>query len=276
MLRIGSWTARVIDHMLSLSSRRDSLTRLRHQLARSDVLGSSLALVQQLLPPETVARLGSPAVAFVFFLPDGRGYPTIIVADLANVAGRRDPTAFFAHEAMHFYYGRLSREREGASPDTVNGESALESLMTKLFEESLGDQFDKASALELSEREFATMPMTEGWRGFMSEYRREYAHAAEDLGALNRSLSAVASDSAELEAEARRIADSLPLEGRPIGFFITRTIRRQLGDARLASTVGSPRGWLRAYREAARMSGCRCPTLDQSWTGRVGGRTGSE
>jgi len=59
------------------------------------------------------------------------------------------------------------------------------------------------------------------------------------------------------------LAKSLPLEGRPLGMYITRAIRRAFGDARIASTVGDPFTWLLAYAEAAKLKRCDCAPLSR-------------
>ena len=112
-----SWTARVIRHVQQLPARKEELVRLRDSLVNDDFLTKAIALAETLLPEGAHERWGAPNVAFIFFLPDGRGYPDIIVSDLANVASPSDLVPFFAHELTHFYYAQLARAR-GLDPRT--------------------------------------------------------------------------------------------------------------------------------------------------------------
>lgn len=163
-------------------------------------------------------------------------------------------------------YAHLARERaEREGDDAGDRNPALLSLTTKLFKESLGDQFDKGSTLTLTSEAFAATPMTDAWRAYMADYRREYAHAADQLRELNAVLAATVGDSPRLNAAADSLARALPLEGRPVGYFITHHIRHHLGDPKLAATVGSPAAWLNAYRAAAAVPDCGCPMVDEAW-----------
>jgi hypothetical protein len=127
--------------------------------------------------------------------------------------------------------------------------------MTKLFEESIGDQHDKAQFVDLNDTEFAAARMDAGWRDYMVQYRAHHASAAEELARVDV---AIARASAAGDSVVKAVADSLnrtlPLEGRPLGFHITRTIREASGDAPLQAAIGDPVAWLEAYERATRQS----------------------
>lgn len=234
-----TWTARVIRHVQKIPGQRAALERFRTQLVRDAFLARAIERAQTLLPAGATARLGTPRVSFIFFLPDGRGYPDIIVADLANIAGRTDVVPFFAHEVTHFYYAHLARER-GSVPVTPF-ETVRLTLLTKLFEESLGDQHDKAPFADATAAEFERMPLDEDRRAYFRDYRARYAEATTLANDLARALAS--GDAKTVETLGRQ----LPLEGRPLGFHMTRVIRRKLGDERLKALVGDPLAWYAAF-----------------------------
>jgi hypothetical protein len=148
-LPAGSWASRVAHHIRDVAGKRAALDAFAVQIGERDVLTNAIARAQTLLPAGTTHRIAPPAVAFLFFLPDGRGYPGLIVADLANVMRKSDPTEFFAHEVTHHYYSKLAAERRARNTATPNAtQQALLVLLTKLHEESLGDQHDKMPWLE--------------------------------------------------------------------------------------------------------------------------------
>ena len=249
ILATNSWTARVVRHVQTLPGRKTQLDSLRQRLVADDFLTRAIANAQTLLPPGTAAKHGAPGVAFVFFLPDGRGYQDILVADLANIASKTDVVPFFAHEATHFYFGRLGREREIA-PHTP-GDSAVLRLLTKLFEESVGDQHDKAPFVDLSAAEFAAARMDEGWCDYMTQYRTHYTNAEREAEVVfERLAKAGAAGDSVVRAVADSLNRTLPVEGRPLGFHITRTIRRRAGDAVLQAMIGDPVAWIEAYDRA--------------------------
>ena len=260
ILSTTGWTARVIRHIQSLPADRARLDSFRSKIERLNVAGAAAARTQSLLPAGTVQRYGTPNVAFIFFLPDGRGYPTLIVADLAHVMSESDPVPFFAHEFSHFYWNKLSRAQAASdsSRDTPGGD-ALRGLLTKIAEESIGDQFDKADAVTLDSSslagKYAARP---DWLNYLLEYRSEFANADSQLAALDGFIQRMSDSTTMMPALADSASAGLPLEGRPLGMYIARAIRSQLGDARLASTVGNAVDYFLAYDEASHRRSCNC------------------
>jgi hypothetical protein len=258
-----SWTARVIRHVETLPARRPALDEFQKKLRDDDVAARAARLAGRLLPRGTVERLGRPPVAFVFFLPDGRGYPTLIVADLAEVMSKPDPAPFFAHEMMHFYWRGLSQPQASRSMTAQDSlRDAIRSLLTKIAEESAGDQFDKVDAVAMDSVSRTIHYADAQWRTYLDSYAREYAHAPADLRGLSAVLErAIGSEPHAGIAMVDSTARALPLEGRPLGMFMARAIRRELGDAVFASVVGDVAGYLDAYNRAARRTACSCPVI---------------
>lgn len=264
-LRANDWTARVIRHVEPLPARRAALDAFMAKFQREDIVGRAVAQAGTLLPAGTVKKYGRPAIAFVFFLPDGRGYPGLIVADLEHTRGKADPVPYFAHEATHFYYAQLARDRGPDLSAVMDaGSTALRTLLTKLQEESLGDQFDKIDAVALSDaarqRKYGADSV---WIRYLADYRTEFDSAAVRLHQLDEMLLAAAQSPATLGPMSELLGKSLPLEGRPLGMYITRGIRQASGDARIAATVGDPFTWLLAYAEAAQRKRCECIPLSR-------------
>jgi len=265
LLRANGWTARVIRHVEALPARRAALDAFVARFQREDVIGRAVAQAGTLLPAGTVKKYGRPPIAFVFFLPDGRGYPALIVADLERTRSKADPVPFFAHEATHFYYAQLARDG-GPDLSTVMdaGSIALRTLLTKLQEESLGDQFDKIDAITLSDgarsRKYGA---DTAWIRYLADYRAEFDSAAVRLHQLDEMLLAAAASPATLGPMSELLGKTLPLEGRPLGMYITRSIRQASGDARIAATVGDPLTWLLKYAEGAERKRCDCVPLSR-------------
>ena len=259
LLAANGWTARVIRHLETLPPRRAVLDTFADRMRHDDVVSRAAARAQTLLPAGTVARYGKPAVAFVFFLPDGRGYPGVIVADLANVMSKADPEQFFAHEATHFYWAQLSRARRaGGDTATTRGARSLESLLMKIAEEAAGDQFDKSAAADAGDAMLARISPDTAFRRYLAEYRDEVRRAPDELRRLDAMLARIASDTSRMQTLADSTSRALPLEGRPVGMYMARAIRAQLGDSAFAAIAGDAVGFFRAYQQAATRAGCGC------------------
>lgn len=260
LLAKNDWVARVIRHVQPLPESRAAIDAFRRKVELEDPVGAAIERVRMLLPEGTVERYGRPPVAFVFFLPDGRGYPGLIVADLAHLAEKPDVVPFLAHESFHFFHGQIARS--GSVPATRSDEGArrLLGLLTKIEEEAIADQFDKHDIVALDQAGLAALHAAEPqWLEYLEEYRVEFAQAELRFQSLNQRLEAMAADPAALATLAAAAAKELPLEGRPLGMYLTQAIRRVLGDARLAGVVADPVGFFAAYQEAALKPQCRCP-----------------
>jgi hypothetical protein len=264
LLRANSWATRVLRHLETLGPRRAALDTFARSLLDRHVLDEAVREVRRLVPPGTTERYGTPRVAFLYFLPDGRGYPDLIVADLSNVSSK-PPVPFFAHELTHFYTAKLSAERQLGphAQRTDPSATAVLDLLTKIAEESVGDQFDKTS-IDSTDSALERAGYPEEWRKYIADYRRAYVGAADGVVKLNRMLEAIAADSPRTRTIVDSVNRELPLEGRPVGMFMARAIHRTLGDAKLASTVGDAVAFFLAYSDAASRPECRCPLLSST------------
>ncbi len=264
LVAANGWVARAIRHMESLPARSAQLDAFATRLCDQDVLGRAIERARTLLPSATDARFGRPNVAFTFFLPDGRGYPTLIVADLANVMGKEDPVQFFAHEVTHYYWAQLGQAREGTSDARGTGPDALSGLLMKIAEESAGDQFDKAAAAELDSNAIAHRYADAEWRAYLEQYRRTLSEAPSQLRQLDEALSQIAAHPDDMQRISDSLGKALPMEGRTLGMYMARAIRRQLGDGAFAAIAGDAVAYMRAYEQAARKPECACAPLSDA------------
>jgi hypothetical protein len=261
LLKLDGWAARVIRHVQTLPARRVALEAFAAQFREKNVLAAAIVRAQALLPPGAEARFGTPPVAFIFFLPDGRGYPGLIVADLAKVANDVDPVAFFAHEATHFYWARLSADRErdtSRRPVIGAGPERLASLLMKIAEESAGDQFDKLDAVTSDSLQLTQRYSDPGFLSYLLQYRRELAVAEVQLRRLDSAIAQMGAQPDRMMRLADSASNALPLEGRPVGMYMAQAIRRELGDARFAQVAGDPVAYFVAYQSAAARNSCGC------------------
>ncbi len=245
-LRGTPYWSNVLEHLETVPAKRAALQRFRHRLEGSGWLADAIGRAARLLPPGATDR-PPPPIAFVIFAADGRGYPTLIVADLANVADKADFEGFFAHELHHYFAAPLSR---WSWPDSAASDLLLEAL-TKLEAEGIADQLDKADVPTLSDRGLRELTSNPATLDFYRRYRAAYARSDSALALLDRRLAAIDAEPGRMKALGDSLYRELPMEGRPLGAFMARTILDTLGPARLASAVGDPLAFLRLYQEAA-------------------------
>ena len=237
----------ILPHLARIPTLRDSLVALQTQLASTDLLGEALLRVQELLPAGLTEKHVPPPIAFVFFAPDGRGYSTIIVADLLNIMESRSRTGFFAHELHHYY----RRYVDDLDTEFAENDYYLMYVLINLEEEGIADQLDKADIPTLSEADLRRQVPNARRRGFYEQYRHHYAEANEWLQRVEGVLEEIAASPALSAEKGELLHGELPIGGRPIGAFMAGTIVRELGRNRLVEVVGHSFGFWRLYNEAA-------------------------
>lgn len=256
VLRTNGFHARAVRHLMGIPAARDSIERFRATLDRSGVLEAARRRVAAFVPRGLTDSVAPPPVALVFFLDDGRGYPTVIVGDALRLARAGADTGYFAHEFYHAYRRRITvAYREHAPAD-----AGVEELLAYPAEEGMADQLDKREYAELDDEAFAQWMSRPGAPAYAPEYRANYERADEWMLIVTRTLERVASRPDFGTAIARAARDSLPDSGRPLGAFMARTIDRVLGrDALVAAGRDQYAFWLE-YDRAVSMALARDPS----------------
>jgi len=250
LLRTSTFTSRAVRHLMGATAARDSMQRFVSALAGSTVLDVARRRVADFVPPGLTDSVLPPPVALVLFLNDGRGYPAVIVADLLRLTRTGVDTAYFAHEFYHSYRRRFAvTYREHAPQD-----AGLEELLAYPVEEGAADQLDKRAFVDLSDTDFASYMRRPGALTYAPEYRANYARAAEWMSLVSRILERATARPDSASAIARRMRDSLPDSGRPLGAFMARTIDRQFGRANFIRASADTYGFWLDYDRAAEAS----------------------
>jgi len=253
----SGFAARSLRHLLQLPAARDSVERFREELSRSSVLDAARQRVAAFVPTGLTDSVASPPVALVFFLDDGRGYPTLIVGDLLRLSRAGMDTGYFAHEFYHAYRRRFAvAYRAPAAAD-----AGLEELLAYPVEEGTADQLDKRAYAEMNDPEFASVMRRPGAPTYAPGYRDNYRRAADWMQLLSRALERAAEMPDSANAIARSVRDSLPDSGRPLGAFMARTIDQRLGRNALVPAGADQYAFWFEYDRAAARAGPGAPRL---------------
>jgi hypothetical protein len=139
--------------------------------------------------------------------------------------------------------------------------------MTNAEEEGIADQCDKADIPELSEEELAQRFSEASTRDYYRDYRRHIADGNHWIERVEKAIEKIADSSDSAGAEARRLMEEVPDNGRPLGAFMARTILNESGRQRLAGVAGDPFAFWLAYHEAATSSRGRARPLSEKSLG---------
>jgi hypothetical protein len=251
VIRTTSFVGRSTKHLMGVPAARDSIKRFVASLRASRVADVARSWVKAYLPARLADSVAPPPIALVFFLDDGRGYPTIIVGDALRLTRTGVDTAYFAHEFFHFYRRRFAVEATGFAPR----DSGIYELLGYPAEEGVADQLDKGRYGELDDADFAAMMARPGSPAYAREYRDAYRRSAEWLTSVSRAIERgiAKPDSATIFARAMR--DSIPDSGRALGAFMARAIDRAVGREALIRAATSTLTFWFTYDQAAATSG---------------------
>lgn len=254
----GDFTSQIIPHLLDVASKKEVLNNYLASLHDTQWLSRALDRTQTLVPEGLTKQHAPPPISFIIFAPDARGYADIVVVDLLALKKNSDAEGFFGHEFFHYYRRFFAQEYS-----TTKDKEPLLNILENVQEEGTADQLDKSRIPYLSEKELRSLIPGDRERNFFDNYRRDYANANYWLGRVERVLEDYAAGSKEAPDSARSLRKVIPIDGRPLGAFMARTIQDILGLQKLASVSGDALSFWLLYNEAARKSSGRARVLSQ-------------
>jgi hypothetical protein len=250
--------ARVLAHLDRVPEKRLELEQHVAGLSAGELLDSAVADAASLLPAGAVPDGARPPIALVVFASDGRGYSNLLVVDVLNLMDKPDPEGFLAHESHHYFRAGIA---VGEWPEEAP-ENLLLHALSKLEVEGIPDQLDKAGLPGLSEAELEALYPQSGLRDYYQRYRAAYAESAETLRWLSDRLEEIGAAPHSIRDLGDAIYEEMPMEGRPLGAFMARTILDSLGEEALAEVAGDSFAFLSRYQEAARVAGTEVFSAD--------------
>ena len=228
---------RFIQHYRQVVQAKEELEGFLEEMARSpDLYRSAVDMAMRHLPPGDYGD--DPRVAFAVFDLDGRGYCPIVIDPLLAMTSGEALMPFLAHEFHHHYMCQLTGLQLGTSTDD---RTALEWVVDQVHLEGLADMVNVDAEFE---------------QGTVSEsLADEVEKTPQFLRFMDTQLRSLGKHPDEASSIGEKIKGRLAASGHPVGYYMARMIRDQLGKTRLLDTCRDPLLFFRAYCEAEEHAG---------------------
>ncbi|MGD8328371.1 MAG: hypothetical protein PVJ49_02975 [Acidobacteriota bacterium] len=239
-------TGMFIGHLRAAFERRAELAAFRLELEGQPLADEALATAQAWLPEGSSTRFGPPALSFVIYQPDARGYERIVM-DLLLAFERQDIfPALLAHETHHV----IRRQIQGAWEKNDLPEANLLAALDNLQAEGVADMIDKQALLAIDD--WGDDSVDTAYVLMTGRIREELARVQQRLAELDEVLAAYAADPAAAEELGARLRQEILLMGgHPVGYHMAGVVVAAGGRERLIANVADPFDFVRAYDEVA-------------------------
>lgn len=241
-------------HFASLKTKRTRVEGYVHDLGADDWVQRVMADVRPFLPAGTDTQEADPLFVPLIFSFDLRYGYQIFIFDPSYGAEQPASIEYHARSFALNYYRDLQLVVHPGRLKAKHAEAVA--LLATLEQHGFMENIRPKNAV------FAGNPARQEADTKAFEAGLEEAPAA--IGQLDRMLAEIGKSPAETGSWSVLSSMSLPLEGRPVGFFMARTIIDQLGKEQLAAVLGDPFGFVRLYNEAANRTAGALPCFSEA------------
>jgi hypothetical protein len=244
MKKDTGFAAQFLPHYLRARTMRRDLERWLAEQQPAELYDTAIGKARALLPAGAV--VGRPAVSFVVFAPDSRGYDPVVLDVLFCLDKGSDLSDLVAHEFYHYYRNRLV--------DWGQDQNALW-VVDQIHNEGVADLIDKAAWVNKPESE-------------LGPGEREFVKLFADTPNVIRKMDELLSRMAEMKTGRGSVGQELrrvvPQSGHPTGLYMATLILETLGRATLIEATDDPFAFFRLYQEAATRKGGDTPRFSAS------------
>ena len=236
--------AQFLPHYLRAKAMRPEIERWMAEVKPAEIYREAAEKAGALLPGGAIVDW--PAVAFVIFAPDSRGYDPVVLDALfcMDLGGRL--ADMVGHEFHHYYRNRFV--------DLTQDQSTLW-VIGQIHAEGIADLIDKAEWTRQKEE-----ALTPREKDFVKLYRESPSIIRTMDDFLTR-MSEMKTGRGELGFQLRR---AVPQSGHPTGLYMALLILEQLGRSAIVKVAYDPFGFFRLYQEAAVKRGGDTPRFSDA------------
>jgi len=231
MKKDTGFRAQFLPHYLRAKAMRREIERWTAVQRPAELYDEALAKARALLPEGAVA--GWPAVAFVIFAPDARGYDPVVLDALYCMGKGGRLADLVGHEFHHYYRNRLV---------DLNQDQGTLGVINQIHAEGIADLIDKAEWIGKPESALAPNE-----KDFVQLYRQSPS-VIRTMDELFSRMNEMKTGRGELGFELRR---AVPQSGHPTGLYMATLILEELGKPALVGVADDPFAFFRLYQEAA-------------------------
>ena len=222
---------KIVDHLKEVKDNRDELNDFLGDIFTEDYYDDALNLAFEWLPIDEEEPY--PPVSFLFFQKDARGYiPIVFDLQFAYELDDDLPT-YLAHEMHHFY-----RNLNVSFDPNIEDKEIIWAL-NQLHMEGVADQINKELIM-------GSQPIFD--ERYKEKYIENYKGAEEYIKELDGYLRRYEEKPDEY---GKKIQESLPLSGHPIGFFMTEVIIDSGLKDELVDSYDDPFYFFELYNDSA-------------------------
>jgi hypothetical protein len=223
--------AKILPHYVRAKAMRGAIERWAAEQRPAELYMQAIEKARALLPVGAVS--GRPAVSFVIFAPDSRGYDPVVLDALYCMDKGGRLVDLVGHEFHHYYRNRLV---------DLNQDQATLWTINQIQGEGIADLIDKAEWI----REPAAEPTPDA-KDFVVLYRKSPSVIRTMDGLLAR-MGELKTGRGTLGNELRQ---AVPQSGHPTGLYMAMVILEELGKTSLVGVADDPFAFFRLYQEAA-------------------------
>jgi hypothetical protein len=231
--------AQFLPHYVRVKAMRRDLERWLAEQQPGALYDAAISKARALLPGNAATE--RPAVSFVVFAPDSRGYDPVVLDVLFCMDKGSDLVDLVAHEFYHYYRNLLL--------DWGQDQNTLW-IINQIHNEGVADLIDKAAWLD---RPASQLGPTE--RDFV-QLVRDSPGVIRKMDELLCRMEGMTTGRGTLGQELRR---AVPQSGHPTGLYMATLILETMGRSALIEVSDDPFAFFRLYQEAATKRGGDAP-----------------
>jgi len=243
MKKDTGFRAQFLPHYLRVKGMRGAIERWRAEQRPAELYAEAAKKAGGFLPQGAVS--GLPAVSFVIFAPDSRGYDPVVLDVLFCMDQGTALADLVGHEFYHYYRDSLVE---------LGQDQATLWVLNQIHAEGIADLIDKAGWIRKPET--ALSPKEEG-------YVKLYKESPVVLRTVDSLLSRMSEMKTGRSALGNELRKAVPQSGHPTGLYMATLILEELGKEALVGVSVDPFAFFRLYQKAATKRGGEIPRFSE-------------